>query len=84
MILFSLFHHEMIEKQKFRSEKQALRQTNQELMDRLKKLWKCYKEKSTERPNGNSMSSQSSTTSMNNTKSNNYENKVAKVFSIFN
>jgi hypothetical protein len=46
----------------FRTEKQALRQTNLELMERLKKLWNCYKEKSLERL-CNSMSSNSSTTS---------------------
>jgi hypothetical protein len=43
----------------YRAEKQALRKTNQELMDRLKKLWNCYKEKSLDRL-GNSMSSDSS------------------------
>jgi hypothetical protein len=46
----------------FREEKQALRQTNQELMERLKKLWNCYKEKSLERL-CSSISSNSSTTS---------------------
>lgn len=46
--------------QLFREEKQALRQTNQELMERLKKLWNCYKEKSLERL-CSSISSNSST-----------------------
>lgn len=42
-------------------------------MDRLKKLWNCYKEKSLDRP-GNSISSSSSTASANN---NVYDAKVA-------
>lgn len=42
-------------------------------MDRLKKLWNCYKEKSLDRP-GNSISSNSSTASANN---NVYDVKVA-------
>lgn len=50
--------------QLFRKEKHALRQTNQELMERLKKLWNCYKEKSLERL-CSSMNSNSSTPSAN-------------------
>lgn len=59
-----------------RSEKQALRQINQELMDRLKKLWNCYKQKSPERF-VNSTSSSSSTASANNV---NYLNDVKVVW----
>lgn len=63
---------------KFRAEKQALRRTNQELMDRLKKLWNCYKEKSLDR-HGNSNGSDSSSASANNVKKVDDDVKVAKV-----
>ena len=79
---FTLIKYFIISKTitKFRSEKQALRRTNQELMDRLKKLWNCYKEKSLERL-GNSTSSNSSTASANNNV--NDDVKVARTFCKF-
>lgn len=53
-------------------------------MDRLKKLWNCYKEKSPERF-GNSHSSDSSTASANNLKNSyNDDDKVVKTFSKLN
>lgn len=57
-----------------RNDKHSLRQTNGELMDRLKKLWNCYKEKSPEWTGSNSTINTINISSATTTSANNFYN----------